>query len=160
FRAVATDMETGQEVVMDRGDLAAALRGSMSVPGVFSPLGLDGRILGDGGLVNNLPVSVARELGAEVIIAVNIRTPLAGRETLYSLAGSTTQMVRILTEQNVRASLAMATPRDRVLTAPLGKLPSADCDRAKELVRLGSEYAQTVVAALERFSVGEREYMA
>ena len=91
---------------MDRGDLAAALRGSMSVPGVFSPLGLDGRILGDGGLVNNLPVSVARELGAEVIIAVNIGTPLAGRETLYSLVGITTQMVHILTEQNVKASIA------------------------------------------------------
>jgi len=158
FRAVATDMETGQEVVMDRGDLAAALRGSMSVPGVFSPLGLDGRILGDGGLVNNLPVSVARELGADVIIAVNIGTPLAGRETLYSLVGITTQMVHILTEQNVKTSIAMLTPRDLLLTPPLGKLTSADFDQAQELVRLGNEYAQTVGAALERFAVNEREY--
>lgn len=160
FRAVATDMETGQEVVMDRGDLAAALRGSMSVPGVFSPLGLDGRILGDGGLVNNLPVSVARELGADVIIAVNIGTPLAGRETLYSLVGITTQMVHILTEQNVKASIAMLTPRDLLLTPPLGKLTSADFDQAQALVQLGNEYGQTVNAALERFSVDERAYAA
>ena len=160
FRAVATDMETGQEVVMDRGDLAAALRGSMSVPGVFSPLGMDGRILGDGGLVNNLPVNVARALGAEVVIAVNIGTPLAGRETLGSLVGITTQMVNILTEQNVKASIALLTPRDLLLTPPLGTLSSSDFDQAKELVRLGNEYGRTVNAALERFSVGEREYAA
>ena len=160
FRAVATDMETGQEVVMDRGDLAAALRGSMSVPGVFSPLGMDGRILGDGGLVNNLPVNVARALGAEVVIAVNIGTPLAGRETLGSLVGITTQMVNILTEQNVKTSIALLTPRDLLLTPPLGTLSSSDFDQAKELVRLGNEYGRTVNAALERFSVGEREYAA
>ena len=68
FRAVATDMESGQPVVLGRGDLAAAMRASMSVPGVFAPLELDGRILGDGGLVNNLPVDVARQLGADVVI--------------------------------------------------------------------------------------------
>ena len=160
FRAVATDLETGQEVVMDRGDLAAALRGSMSVPGVFSPLGLDGRILGDGGLVNNLPVSVARQLGAEVVIAVNIGTPLAGRDTLYSLVGITAQMVNILTEQNVKASIELLTPQDLLLTPPLGQRSSADFGQAKELVQLGNEYAQTVREALARFSVDEAQYAA
>lgn len=160
FRAVATDLETGQEVVMDRGDLAAALRGSMSVPGVFSPLGLDGRILGDGGLVNNLPVSVARQLGAEVVIAVNIGTPLAGRDTLYSLVGITAQMVNILTEQNVKASIQLLTPKDLLLTPPLGNRSSADFGQAHELVRLGNEYAQTVGEALARFAVDEGQYAA
>lgn len=160
FRAVATDMETGQPVVMDRGDLAAALRASMSVPGVFSPLEIEGRILGDGGLVNNLPVNVARDLGAEVIIAVNIGTPLAGRQTLGTLLGITTQMVNILTEQNVQASIATLTPHDLLLAPPLGELTSADFNRAAELVRLGNDYARSVSEALQRFSVPAAQYQA
>ena len=158
FRAVATDMETGQPVVMDHGDLAAALRASMSVPGVFSPLEVDGRILGDGGLVNNLPVNVARRMGADVIIAVNIGTPLAGRETLGSLLGITSQMVNILTEQNVQASMALLTPADLLLLPPLGKLTSADFDRATELVRIGEAYGQSVREALARFATDAPSY--
>ncbi|MFN7122693.1 MAG: patatin-like phospholipase family protein, partial [Hydrogenophaga sp.] len=158
FRAVATDMETGLAVVMDRGDLAAALRASMSVPGVFSPLAINDRILGDGGLVNNLPVDVARAMGAEVIIAVNIGTPLAGRDTLGTVLGVTTQMVNILTEQNVQASIATLTPKDLLLTPPLGKLTSSDFDKAKELVKLGNDYAGTVRDALALFSVDAPRY--
>ena len=158
FRAVATDMETGQAVVLDHGDLAAALRASMSVPAVFSPLAVDGRVLGDGGLVNNLPVDVARRMGADVVIAVNIGTPLAGRETLGSVVGITTQMVNILTEQNVQASIATLTPRDLLLAPPLGQLTSADFGRAAELVKLGNDYAKTVSEALARFSVDAPHY--
>ncbi len=158
FRAVATDMETGQPVVMDSGDLATALRASMSVPGVFSPVTVGERILGDGGLVDNLPVGVARRMGADVIIAVNIGTPLAGRETLGTVLGITAQMVNILTEQNVQASIATLTPSDLLLTPPLGKLTSADFERAPELVRIGREYADTVTAALQRFSAPPDRY--
>jgi len=158
FRAVATDMETGQAVVMDHGDLAAALRASMSVPGVFAPLELDGRILGDGGLVNNLPVDVARRMGADVVIAVSIGTPLAGRATLGSLLGITTQMVNILTEQNVQASIATLTTQDLLLQPPLGTLSSANFNQAPELVRLGTEYAESVREALARFAVSPAQY--
>ncbi|QIM53007.1 patatin-like phospholipase family protein [Hydrogenophaga crocea] len=160
FRAVATDMETGKPVVMDRGDLAAALRASMSVPGVFSPLEIEGRILGDGGLVNNLPVSVARDLGAEMVIAVNIGTPLAPRDTLGSLLGISTQMINILTEQNVQASIALLTPRDLLLTPPLGTLTSGDFNRSRELVKLGHDYAQTVAASLARYTEDSARYAA
>lgn len=158
FRAISTDMETGQAVVLDHGDLAAALRASMSVPGVFAPLELDGRILGDGGLVNNLPVDVARRLGADVVIAVNIGTPLAGRETLDSVLGIATQMVNILTEQNVQASIATLTPKDLLLVPPLGKITSADFERAPELVRIGNDYGQSVQASLARFSAEPEAY--
>ena len=158
FRAVATDMETGKAVVLDHGDLAAALRASMSVPGVFSPLAVDGRILGDGGLVDNLPVAVARRMGADVVIAVNIGTPLAGRETLGSVVGITTQMVNILTEQNVQASIATLTPNDLLLAPPLGQLTSSDFGKAPELVRIGNGYAKTVGDALARFSVDAPSY--
>jgi NTE family protein len=160
FRAVATDMETGKAVVMDRGDLAAALRASMSVPGVFSPLEVNGQILGDGGLVDNLPVDVARRMGADVIIAVNIGTPLAGRETLGTVLGVTTQMVNILTEQNVQISIAQLSPKDLLLAPELGKLTSADFNRASELVHIGHTYAASVREALKRFAAPGPRYVA
>jgi NTE family protein len=160
YRAIATDMETGEAVVLKEGDLAAALRASMSVPGVFAPLELDGRILGDGGLVNNLPVDVARDMGVDVVIAVNIGTPLAGRDTLNSVLGISTQMINILTEQNVQRSMAMLTPKDLLLIPPLGQYTSADFDKAPAIAEVGHAYAKTVQAALERFAISEADYAA
>lgn len=142
FRAVATDMETGAAVILDRGDLALALRSSMSVPGVFPPTEVAGRVLGDGGLVNNVPVDVARAMGAELVIVVNIGTPLAGRETLNSAVGLTTQMINILTEQNVQRSLASLGPQDLLITPQLGALDSGDFDQAASFVALGGSAAR------------------
>ncbi|MBK6850543.1 MAG: patatin-like phospholipase family protein [Burkholderiales bacterium] len=143
FRAVATDMETGAAVVFDRGDLATALRASMSVPGVFAPLEVDGRILGDGGLVNNLPVDVVRAMGVDVVIAVNIGTPLQPRATLGTVSGVTLQMINILTEQNVARSLAQldAARGDILLVPPLGSLSSSDFARAPEFMLRGERQA-------------------
>ena len=87
FRAVATNMVNGKEVVFDRGLLYQAMRASMSVPGMFAPVESGGRVLGDGGLVNNLPVDVVRAMGADVVIAVNIGTPLRSRDELPSVGG-------------------------------------------------------------------------
>ena len=151
FRAVATDMETGEAVVLEHGDLAGALRASMSVATV--PICRDGQALIDGGLVNNLPIDVARRMGADVVIAVNIGTPLAGRDSLVSLLGITAQMVNILTEQNVKASIATLTPADVLLQPDLGKLTSADFDRAEELVRIGTEHARAALSELARLDV-------
>ncbi|MEZ5663800.1 MAG: patatin-like phospholipase family protein [Burkholderiaceae bacterium] len=158
FRAVATDMETGEPVILDYGNLAAALRASMSVPGFFAPLEVDGRILGDGGLVNNLPVDVARRMGADIVIAVNIGTPLAGRETLTSVLGITAQMVNILTEQNVRASIASLSGRDVLLQPDLGPITAADFGRAADLVRLGTASARAARPALERLALAPGPY--
>lgn len=159
FRAVATDLETGQPVVFSRGDLAAAMRSSMSVPGVFAPTEIDGRILGDGGLVDNLPVEVARRLGADVVIAVNIGTPLARRDTLGSVIGVTAQMINILTEQNVQRSLAALDPRrDLLIAPPLGELTAGDFARTKELIALGEAHAKTLLPQLARFALPEDEW--
>ncbi|MBX3604124.1 MAG: patatin-like phospholipase family protein [Piscinibacter sp.] len=160
FRAVATDMETGQPIVLAQGDLATALRSSMSVPGVFAPTEVDGRILGDGGLVDNVPVEVARRMGAQVLIVVNIGTPLAPRETLSSVGGLTTQMINILTEQNVQRSLATLTPADVLIVPQLGALTSADFTRTRELIGLGEQGAAPLEARLAALSPGPRAYAA
>ena len=158
FHAVATDMETGKAVVLSHGDLAVALRSSMSVPGVFAPTELDGHILGDGGLVDNLPVDVARAMGVDVVIVVNVGTPLAARDTLSSAVGLTEQMLAILTEQNVERSIATLTPRDLLLNPGLGPLTSGDFGRAPELIKVGEDFADAHSAQLAPYAAPASEY--
>ncbi|MCH7343339.1 patatin-like phospholipase family protein [Pelomonas sp. CA6] len=158
FRAVATDMENGAQLVLDHGDLALAMRSSMSVPGVFAPVEWSDRILGDGGLVNNLPLDVARRMGARRLIAVNVGTPVGGRESLGSLIGLTAQMINILTEQNVQRSLATLDEDDVLITPRLGKLTSGDFDKARELIESGERAAEAMLPRLRAFAVDEQRY--
>ena len=160
FRAVATDMETGQGFIFDRGDLALALRSSMSVPGVFAPTEVEGRILGDGGLVDNLPVGVARAMGADIVIAVNIGTPLSRRQSLGSVTGLTSQMINILTEQNVQRSLASLRSSDILLLPDLGPLSAGDFDRTRDLIDAGEQGAMHRLEALRVLALTEPQYRA
>lgn len=158
FRAVATDMETGAPVVLSGGDLALALRSSMSVPGVFAPVEREGRVLGDGGLVDNLPVDLARQLGAEVVIAVNVGTPVGGREALSTVVGLTAQMINILTEQNVQRSLALLRPGDVLIRPALGTLGSSDFDRSADLMARGQAAAQAAQVLLAPLALDDAGY--
>ncbi len=158
FRAVATNMETGAPVILTQGDLALALRSSMSVPGVFAPTELDGLILGDGALVDNLPIDVARDMGADVVIAVNIGSPLASRETLASVGGLTGQMIGILTEQNVQRSLALLKPADVLITPDLGTLAAGDFDQTRELIDRGEAGVQPQLKRLAALAMDAPAY--
>ncbi len=160
FRALATDMESGDAVVLSEGDLALALRSSMSVPGLFAPTEWQGRLLGDGGLVNNVPVDVARAMGADVLIVVNVGTPLAGRDTLGSVIGLTAQMVNILTEQNVRRSLASLRGSDLLIQPQLGTLAASDFEQAGRLIGLGEEAAASMHQALQALALTPAAYAA
>jgi NTE family protein len=93
FRAVASDIATGEEYVMSQGDLAVAVRASMSAPGVFAPVEIDGRMLVDGGLVGNVPVHVVRDLGVDIIIAVDVEFPLYQPDVLHSALAISEQML-------------------------------------------------------------------
>ena len=94
FRAVATDLETGEAVVMGDGDLTSAMRASLSAPGVFAPVERDGRLLVDGGLSENLPIDVARAMNVDVLIVVDVGSPLADRTRLNSVPRSPTRCSR------------------------------------------------------------------
>jgi NTE family protein len=158
FRAVATDLESGAAVVLDHGDLALALRSSMSVPGVFPPIEVDGRVLGDGGLVDNVPIEVARAMGVDRVIVVNVGTPLAGRQALGSVLGVTTQMINILTEQNVQRSLATLGPHDILIAPPLGALSSSDFDKAPVAIAAGELGAAAQLERLRALALDEAAY--
>ena len=160
FRAVATDLVTGKAVVFREGELANVMRASMSVPGAVAPAEFDGMILVDGMLTSNLPVQTAREMGADVIIAVNVGTPLLKREDLNGILGVTNQMLSILTEQNVQASLATLQPGDILISPELGDFSTGDFDNLPQIAPLGEVAAYKKAAQLKALSLPPAEYAA
>ncbi len=158
FRACATDIEFGKSVVFRSGDLAAVMRASMSVPGAIAPAEIDGKMLVDGGLTRNLPVNVARDMGADIIIAVNLGTPLMKRDEISSLLGVTGQMINILTEQNVSASLDSLKPDDILIVPELGDYSATDFDHMPDTVPIGEAAARKVKDQLSRYSISPQQY--
>jgi len=160
YRAVATDMLTGELVIPVGVSLFTAMRASMAVPGAFAPITVDGRVLGDGGLVSNLPVRVARDLGAEVIIGVNLGTPLGGPEMLTSALGMAQQMLNILTEQNVERSLRELGPDDILITPDLRGVQFMQFDQIGRSIEAGAAAARAVEGRLARWSTSAAEHAA
>jgi NTE family protein len=158
FRAVATNLVTGQKVILQQGALANALRASMSVPGVFPPTEVDGALLGDGGLVDNLPVDVAREMGARHIVAINIGTPLAPRAALDNIVGLTSQMINILIEQNIRAQIATLKPGDVLISPDLGDLSSLDFQAGDRAIKIGYDAVMAARAQLAPLALPPAQY--
>mgnify|MGYP001216170768 CR=1 FL=1 len=158
FRAIATDLVTGKEVVFSQGELANVMRASMSVPGAIAPAEFDGMMLVDGMLTSNLPVQTARAMGADIVIAVNVGTPLLPRDKLNSIFGVTGQMLSILTEQNVQVSIASLKPTDILISPELGDFSTADFDNLLKIVPLGAQAAEKAVSRLSALSLSPQEY--
>lgn len=160
FRAVATDLATGEQVVLGRGNLAEALRASMSVPGVYAPVDRDGRLLIDGGIANNVPVSVARDLGAEVIIAVDISDPLLDRDDLKDAFSVVGQLTTLLTRTNTDQQLALLGDNDVLIRPDLEGLSSSDFYEAPLLFELGATEARRKASELNALRVSRTEWTA
>ncbi|HEX7116297.1 MAG TPA: patatin-like phospholipase family protein [Steroidobacter sp.] len=158
FRAIATDLETGEPVVMDSGDLVTAMRASMSAPGVFAPAQRNGRLLVDGGLVENLPVETARKMGVDIIIAVDVSFPLYARQDLDSPLEITNQAFAILIRSRTLEQREKLGPNDIIIDPPLGRFPSADFSRVPAALRAGEEGARRQAEALARLSLDEAQY--
>lgn len=160
FRAVAADIATGQAVVLDHGSLALAMRASMAIPGAVTPVELDGRLLVDGGIADNLPIDVVRKLCGDVIIAVNIGTPPLKRDEITSALSIVGQLVNLLGKDSVDRNLATLTPGDVLIAPDLGDISSASFERQLEAIALGEAAARRAVDALQRYSLPEAEYAA
>ncbi len=158
---VATDIGTGERVVYRDGSLTLAMRASMSVPGLMAPVTYRGRKLVDGGLVDNVPIREVRErCGAQVVIAVNVGSPPLPPEKVNGLLSVTAQMVALLTEQNVAASLATLGPRDIYIRPDLGDITAGDFGRNTEAAERGHLAAQGVADRLAALSVSPAEFKA
>lgn len=149
FRAIATDIVTGDRVVLDHGDLTTAMRASLSAPGVFAPVDYEGRLLVDGGLSSNLPVDVARAMGVDLVIVVDCGFPLLERRKLDSVATVTNQMLAILIRHNANEQRKSLTDRDVLIDPALGDFPSLDFGSHARAMRIGEEAAR---GASERFA--------
>jgi NTE family protein len=153
FRAVATDLGTGEAVVIGTGNLATAMRASMSIPGALQPVVIDDKLLVDGGVSNNLPIDVVREMGADVVIAVSIGTPLSPTDELTSVFAVTGQLTTIMTMQNTQRQISSLTDRDILIEPDLGDISTGGFTRALEAVPIGEQGAlekKTLLARLSR----------
>ncbi len=160
FRAIATDIETGQEVVLASGSLAQAMRASMSVPGAMSPVEIDGRLLVDGAIADNLPIDQARKLCADVIIAVNISTPPLTRSEITSAYSVVTQLLNFLGKQTVDDQLKSLTDKDVLIAPDLGDVSTVKFDRSKDAIRIGEEATRALADKLRRYSLSPEQYAA
>lgn len=158
FVAMATDLETGAAVELNDMPLSQAMRASMSIPGAFAPAQRDGRLLVDGGLVANIPVQPARKLGAELLIVVNVGTPLAPRRELGTALGAVQQMLNILTEQNVATAKRELRERDVLLEPDFGRLSASDFSRVAQIIEQGERAARDALARLQPLAVDAPAY--
>lgn len=158
FRAIAADLETGEQVVLESGSLARALRASMAVPGAFYPVDMDGRLLVDGGIANNIPVSVARELGAEVLIVSELGTEMLTRDEIESGLDVAAQMVNFLFVINSRQQLKTLVEDDVRISVQLGDIGAGSFDRIREAIPLGAQAARHAADKLSRYALAEPAY--
>jgi NTE family protein len=160
FRAVATDMVTGKMVVFDHGDLATVMRASMSIPGAFAPVHIDSYILSDGFVVRNIPVDVARETCADVVIVVKLAVPPIKPEQLRSAPQLLSRTLDVMVDANEAAQLNTLTDRDVRIDVQLGDIGTSDFERIPETIPLGEAAARAVADKLARYSIPEADYLA
>ena len=157
FRAIAVDLVTARQVVLDNGSLASALRATMSLPGIFPPVERDGYVLVDGGAMNNVPADVVRAMGADVVVAINVGFMGDTRAVSRSLLGLMTQTVDVMMQASARRSMDAA---DLVINPPLQDFTSLDWRRSAELAAEGYRAAEAMKDRLLVFAVDEEQWAA
>ena len=144
FRAVATDIVNGEKVVFRKGHLPQVIRASMSIPAVFAPVEINGQLLVDGGMVDNIPVDVAREMGVDMVIVVDIGTPLRGRKQLNTVFDILNQSITLMTRSNSEVQLASLKPDDILIQPALASYGTTDFGRALDIINAGYRATQVM----------------
>lgn len=150
FECVATELVSGQPYVFKDGSLAEALRATISIPGAFSPVNDSKRVFVDGGLVNNLPTDVVRQMGADIVIAVHLETRPAEAKDIQSLFGVLQQSVRVVIAENEVKGLSRA---DAIVSVPLSEFGTTEYKKNGPIMQKGYEAAVERAKLLERFAL-------
>jgi NTE family protein len=158
FRAVATDLVTGNAVLMEKGDLAFAMRASISAPGVFAPAEMQGQLLVDGGLAENLPIDVARAMHADILIVSDVSFPLQPRAALDSALTISNQMLAILVRKDADRQRATLGPLDILIEPAIGTASSTDFSASAATISAGENAARSQLARLATVSVADAAY--
>lgn len=160
FAAVATDLETGEQRVLDRGDVSSAVRASMSVPGAFAPMERDGRLLVDGGITNNMPVDIARAMGADFIIAVDVSTPLLKGDELNSVFNVANQTLAFQVRLNTVNQIKNLHAGDLLIVPDLRSYSATDFDQADAIIEAGARAAAAALGLGGASAAGAAEVQA
>ncbi|MGY1446381.1 patatin-like phospholipase family protein [Pseudomonas chlororaphis] len=163
FRAVATDIASGEKVVFRKGHLPRVIRASMSIPAVFAPVEMDGRLLVDGGMTDNIPLDVARDMGVDIAIVVDIGTPLRSRQQLATVVDVLNQSITLMTRRNSEEQLATLHKNDVLIQPPLASFGVTDFGRAQEMIDAGyraTRILDTRLAPLRRAEPMDAELSA
>jgi len=158
FRCIGTDIGNGEVVVFADGSLPMAVRASMGVPAAYAPIRIRGRLMVDGGIVNNVPVDVVQAMGAEHLIAVNVGDTLAKEAELTSPLSVSNQMLNILMKERTDSILAKMRPDDLLITPDMSGINAAGFEQLAEGIRRGEQAAQRMVAGLRQFAVSAARY--
>ncbi len=159
YGAVATDMATGTEVWLRSGPTVDAVRASIALPGMFTPVLQDGRWLVDGALVNPVPVSLARAMGADIVIAVDLNTDFSRRQLTAPTPLNTPSMLEVITssinvmQSRIARSRMAGEPPEVVIAPRLGDMGLLDFHRGAEAIALGERAAQAVLPALKELGL-------
>ncbi len=145
FRAVATDITNGETVILDQGSLAMAMRASMSLPSIFPPFEINGRLLVDGGITQNLPVDTVKAMGADVVIAVNVSTPLKPRNKINDFIDVMDQTISL---SMIRNTEEQASRADLLITPDLERFSNTEFSKFEELVLIGVAAARAQAPAV------------
>jgi NTE family protein len=155
FKAVAVDFNTAEVYWLEKGDLALALRASMAVPFAFAPVEIDGRLLVDGGILNNLPVDVVKTMGADIVIAVNISTPLTEIKSSSSFLTVASQSLDAALIQNTRRALEEA---DIIITPNLEGYGFTDFKKGTEMIAKGYEAVTKKADLFKELQINPSQY--
>ncbi len=158
YRCIATDIKNGNAVVLKSGDLAKAIYASSAIPGGFEPVTIDGIDLVDGGVSDNLPIQVAKDMGADIIIAINVSEDFKKNRKINSYLIVLEQLVDIMMRKNVEESLALHSKKDIFITPDLNGYNGLDTSHYKEIILAGEKAAKKRLSSLTKLSISEEEY--
>jgi len=158
YRAVATNIKNGDAVVLKSGSLAKSIYASSSIPGGFQPININGIDLVDGGVSSNFPIQVAREMGADIIIAVDVSEDFSKEIDVNSYFVVMGQLVDILTRKNVEESIATLNQKDILLIPDVSQYGALDAEEYAEIVQKGVDIAKNNEDKLKVLSLSDEEY--
>ena len=158
FRAVATNIENGDPFIIKNGNIARAMRASMSIPGVLPPITIDNTLLVDGGIANNIPINIIRDMGADIVIAVDVSAPLAEKKDIKSTVDVTAQLTTILTRRIADIQLKTLKTNDVLIVPGELEISSSDFDKYPELIKAGETAATEQLDALKKLSMSYDAY--
>ncbi|MDD4201908.1 MAG: patatin-like phospholipase family protein [Candidatus Omnitrophica bacterium] len=159
FKCIATNVGTGEAVILDNGNLVESIRASMAVAGIFTPVTIDNEVLVDGGYTKNLPIDVARgAFHPDIIIAVDVGVPLMPSKDLKTFIDYSSQVTNILFLHTTKEQIKTLDPKDILIKPDLGNIAVSAFDKAETIIADGEEIAVKIREELKQYSVSTEEY--